>query len=691
MVLPEATGEELQPDEITLRDAGIERPGEWLTHGRSYAEQRFSPLARIDTGNVGELGLAWIYETGTTRGLEATPLVHEGVMYATASWSVAFALDARTGRELWRYDPGVPRRVALAVCCDVVNRGLALYRGRVYLGTLDGRLIALDARSGELVWEVQTTDPARPYSITGAPRVVRGKVIIGNSGAERGVRGYVSAYDAQSGELVWRFYTVPGDPAEPFESAAIERAAATWKGGRWWEIGGGGTVWDSLAYDPELDLLYVGTGNGSPWIRSLRSPGGGDNLYLSSILALRPDTGELVWHYQTTPGDSWDYTATQHMILAEIELGGRSRRVLMQAPKNGFFYVLDRETGELLSAEPYVTVTWAEGVDLATGRPVVAEEAWYGEEPVSLRPSPNGGHNWHPMSFHRDTGLVLIPAMEMGFNFAVDADFRYRPGAPNIGIDAAAGSSSIAGGAHAGFLLAWDPVAQREVWRVPHRRPWNGGVLSTAGGLVFQGTGHATLEAFRVEDGTRLFQAPTGTGVVAPPISYEVGGEQYVSVLAGWGGGFALASADPPAETLASRNRGRLLTFKLGGKLELDLPPVRPPAPLEAIPIVEDEALVAAGGATFTRWCVTCHGAAAIGGGTVPDLRRLAPPRYAELEEIVVGGALVEAGMPSFGDWLDAQDVEAIRAYLLARRAALREEERVGGATQSIEARGEGS
>ncbi|MEN8183986.1 MAG: PQQ-binding-like beta-propeller repeat protein, partial [Myxococcota bacterium] len=314
-------------DDARLRDADAD-PDSWLTHGRNYAEQRYSPLRQIHTGNVGELGLAWFFDTDTTRGVEATPLVSDGVLYTTGSWSVVFAVDARSGELLWKYDPQVPRAWGGKVCCDVVNRGVALYRDRVYLGTLDGRLIALDASSGEVVWEGVTVDQTRPYSITGAPRVVKGRVIIGNGGAEFGVRGYVSAYDTGSGELVWRFYTVPGDPSQPFESPALERAAATWKGGEWWKVGGGGTVWDSMAYDPELDLLYVGTGNGSPWSRYLRSPGGGDNLYLCSVLALRPDTGELVWHYQTTPGDTWDYTSTQHMILADLEIEGRPRKVL---------------------------------------------------------------------------------------------------------------------------------------------------------------------------------------------------------------------------------------------------------------------------------------------------------------------------------------------------------------------------
>ncbi|TFG93748.1 MAG: PQQ-dependent dehydrogenase, methanol/ethanol family, partial [Myxococcales bacterium] len=361
-----------EPQEVTdalLADADAE-VDDWLSYGRTYAESRFSPLDQIHEGNVAKLGLAWTYAIGSTRGVEATPIVHDGVMYATGSWSVVFALDARTGRELWRFDPEVPGAVGAHACCDVVNRGVALYAGRVYVGALDGRLIALDAQTGTRVWEVQTTDPKLPYTITGAPRVVKGKVIIGNGGADIGVRGYVSAYDALSGALAWRFYTVPGDPSLPMESAALERALPTWEGGEWWKIGAGGTVWDSLAYDPELDLLYVGTGNGGPWPQRLRSRG--DNLYLSSILALRPDTGELVWHYQTTPGDMWDYTAVQHMLLAELPIGGRVRRVLMQAPKNGFFYVLDRETGELLSAQNYVPVTWAEGVDLTTGRPIEA-------------------------------------------------------------------------------------------------------------------------------------------------------------------------------------------------------------------------------------------------------------------------------------------------------------------------------
>jgi quinohemoprotein ethanol dehydrogenase len=399
-------------NDARIRNANAE-PGNWMSHGRTYDEQRFSPLDQIDEASVGELGLAWYWDTGTRRGLESTPIVVDGVMFNSGSWSVVWAHDARTGELLWEYDPQVPREWGKYACCDVVNRGVAAWEGKIFVGTIDGRLVALDATTGKPVWEVQTTDKERPYTITGAPRVVKGKVIIGNGGAELGVRGYFSAYDAATGEMAWRFYTVPGNPAEPFESAHLEKAAATWRGGKWWEVGGGGTAWDSMAYDPELNLLYVGVGNGAPWNRYIRSPGGGDNLYLSSIVAVNPDNGELVWHYQTTPGDTWDYTATQHMILADLEIEGTQRKVIMQAPKNGFFYVLDRTNGEFISAEAYVPVNWATHIDPESGRPVENPEAHYANEPKLIRPAPYGGHNWHPMAYNPNAGLVYIPALDI--------------------------------------------------------------------------------------------------------------------------------------------------------------------------------------------------------------------------------------------------------------------------------------
>jgi len=644
--------------------------GNWLSHGRTYSEQRFSPLDEIHDRNVSELGLAWFFDLGTKRGIEATPIVVDGILYTTGTWSTVFALDAATGEQLWKYDPAVPREKARHACCDVVNRGVAVHQGKVIFGTLDGRLIALEAETGVPMWETLTVDPARPYTITGAPRIVKGKVIIGNGGAEYGVRGYVSAYDADTGEQVWRFYTVPGDPSLPFESPALEVAAATWKGAEWWKVGGGGTVWDSLAYDPELDLLYVGTGNGSPWNRQIRSPGGGDNLYVSSILALRPDDGELVWHYQVTPGESWDYTATQHMILAELELDGRTRKVLMQAPKNGFFYVLDRETGELLSAEPFVEVTWAERIDLETGRPVEAASSRYMDgDVVTMQPSPHGAHNWHPMSFNPGTGLVYIPAQEIPYYYKHDPDFEYVPGAWNIGIDWTV-ADRFPREVVSGHLLAWDPVAQREVWRAQYTGPWNGGTLTTAGNLVFQGTAHGTFAVYRATDGEPLFEASAGTGVVAAPVTYQVDGEQYVTVNAGWGGAFALAAGDAAAAAGVTENRGRVLTFKLGGTAQLPEQKFQE-AELAAIPEELDAAQVALGQGLFARWCSVCHGAGAESGGVLPDLRKSRPEVYEDFGLVVLRGVYQSRGMPSFDRYLDGDDVEAIRQYLLKRRSDL--------------------
>ena len=424
-----ALGAAVDHERIVAADAATD---DWLTHGRNYAETRESPLRQITVDNVRRLGLAWYFDTGTKRGLEATPLVVDGVIFTTGSWSRVYALDAGSGRLLWEHDPQVPRAWGVNACCDVVNRGVAAWGDKVFVGTIDGRLVALDRASGKVVWETLTIDPARPYTITGAPRVVKGNVIIGNGGSEYGVRGYVSAYDAGTGELNWRFYTVPGNPDEPFENAVMAMAARTWSGDLWWEVGGGGTVWDAMAYDPELDLLYIGVGNGAPWNRHVRSPGGGDNLFLSSVIALRPETGEYVWHYQTTPGDSWDYTATQHMILADLVVGGVMRQVLMQAPKNGFFYVLDRATGELLSADKYIDATWASHVDVESGRPVETANADHSRESRTTRPAPFGGHSWHPMAFNSATGLVYIPAMDNQAEYSTATDFRYLPGGTGI-------------------------------------------------------------------------------------------------------------------------------------------------------------------------------------------------------------------------------------------------------------------
>ncbi|MCI0437441.1 MAG: PQQ-dependent dehydrogenase, methanol/ethanol family [Gemmatimonadetes bacterium] len=522
-----------------------DRRDEWLTHGRDAAETRFSSLEEIDTSNVALLEVAWSYDVPKSGArLETTPLVAEGVMYATGPQSVVFALDARTGEEKWRWDPEIPDEAGGGprACCGNVNRGVALHGDRVFAGLLDGRLVALDRRTGAVVWSVQTTPPASDYTITGAPRVVDGRVMIGNGGAEYGVRGYVTAYDAETGAEVWRTYTVPGNPALGFEDDAMRRAAETWTG-EWWIAGGGGTVWDAMAWDEEARLLYVGTGNGSPWNRDHRSPGGGDNLYLSSILALNPDDGEIVWHYQTAPGDDWDYTATQPLMLLDLDIAGRRRNVIVQAPKNGFFYVIDRLTGEFISASAFADdLTWASGIDPVTGRPIETPSARYGWLPdgAYLSPGPTGAHNWFPMAWSPATRLVYLPAQNNTYLYRKSETFTYRPGVWNTGTDRS-GPSPLQRPALKGpqtLLLAWDPASNREVWRAPGKGP-NGGTLATAGNLVFWGSGSA-LVALDARTGRQLWSANVGGGA-GSPISWALDGRQHITIAGGLG-----SSGDPP-------------------------------------------------------------------------------------------------------------------------------------------------
>jgi quinohemoprotein ethanol dehydrogenase len=646
-------------DDETLL-AAESHPGDWIGHGRNYAETRFSPLKEIDDSNVGDLKLLWRFPTGLVRGHEATPIVVDGTLYFTGSWSVLFAVDAETGNLLWKYDPLVPKETAQKGCCDVVNRGVAVYKGNLYLGTYDGRLVAVDAKTGKPVWEKVTVDQSKPYTITGAPRIVKGKVIIGNGGAELGVRGYVSAYDAKTGELAWRTFTVPGNPADGFESKALEKAAETWKGGEWWKIGGGGTAWDSMAFDPELDLLYVGTGNGSPWSRHIRSPGGGDNLYLSSILALNPDNGELVWHYQTTPGDTWDFTATQHMILADLTIDGEQRPVIMQAPKNGFFYVVDRRDGKLISAEKFGTVTWAERVDLETGRPIEVPGQDYKDGLAVVLPTPFGAHNWQPMSFSPQTGYVYIPAQEVIGLFRQADDFVYDPKGWNTGTDFNV-YSLLSRDIVSGHLLAWDPVAQKEAWRHPYAMAWNGGTLATAGNLVFQGTADGRFVAYAADTGKQLWEDQARTGIIAAPVTYEAGGRQFVSVVAGWGGTFALAGGDA-AKIGGSEPWGEMLTFAL---------------PTEGLPpndAIEDAITKAGrlndGERLYHSKCAVCHGANGVSGSpAIPDLRNTKVP-YQAFDMIVREGLLEKVGMPSFSGRLTADDTRLIRDYLDSRKTA---------------------
>lgn len=646
---------------------------DWPTVGLDYAETRFSKLHLINSDNVRGLGLVWSYSLDSARGVEATPLVVDGIMYQTASWSVVHAIDARTGRKIWTFDPGVNREQGYKGCCDVVNRGVALYKGKVFVAAYDGRLIALDAATGQKIWEKDTLiDHDHSYTITGAPRVFNGKVLIGQGGAEYGARGYVTAYDAETGNQVWRWFTVPGDPSKPFEDASMEAAAKTWDpAGKWWLNGGGGTPWDTITFDPELNMVYIGTGNGAPWNRNIRSPSGGDNLYLASIVALNADTGKYVWHYQETPGDNWDYTSTQPMILADINIDGAPRKVILHAPKNGFFFVIDRTNGKFISAKNFVDVNWATGYD-ASGRPTEVPAA-RGDEPYDAVPGPYGAHNWHPMSFNPQTGLVYLPAQNVPLNLTPEKSFTQNAATP--------GKFGGTTGWNVGFvlngeppkapafgrLLAWDPVKQKEAWRAEYVSPWNGGTLTTAGNLVFQGTADGRFIAYNATTGEKLWEAPTGTGVVAAPATYTVDGVQYVSVAVGWGGVFGLA-----ARATETQSPGTVYTFALGGKAE---PPAfvkyQTEGLLEGVPY--DAKDVPEGTALYVAACATCHGVPGVDkGGNIRNLGYVPKEEIANLKGIVFNGPFRDRGMPDFTGKLKDEDVVKIQAFIQGTADAIR-------------------
>ncbi len=623
-------------DDVALRNAG-KTGEEWLTYGLNYNENRYSPLAQINAGNIGRLGLAWSYEVGPGGGSqEATPLVWNGTLFGITNWSVVFAVDARTGKERWRWDPEVNQPgVRPKVCCGIVNRGLAFYDGLVIAPILDGRLEALDAETGKVVWEARVAYPQENYTLTMAPRIAKGKVVVGASGAEYPVRGFFAAYDAKTGQFAWRFYTVPGDPSKGFESEAMRKAAQTWQG-EWWKMGGGGTVWDGMTYDPEADLLYVGTGNGGPWPDDVRKQNGKDNLYVCSIVAVKPDTGELKWYYQMVPNDSWDFDSVQQMILADLTIRGRQRKVIMQANKNGFYYVLDRLTGEFISGQPFAMVTWAKGLDEKSGRPIVNEDARYNDSvKVTLAPGPGGAHNWSPMSYNPSTGLVYIPtSTSSSFAFQSQPNFTYRQGQQNMGIvfgfgppgaqQSAAPSTPVTtrpappaigptanDGPRGGALIAWDPVAQKERWRAPGGGSIGGGTVTTAGNLVLQVIPDGRLVAYSADKGEKLFEVQTGLrGGMGPPITYQIDGKQYVSLMGGTGpvvnpfaaagGGGNRGGATPPARAgapapgtageAAANAAGpfgpstnavlpKLLTFVLDGNAPMPVAPAPAAAP----------------------------------------------------------------------------------------------------------------
>ncbi|MET0291246.1 MAG: PQQ-dependent dehydrogenase, methanol/ethanol family [Steroidobacteraceae bacterium] len=652
-------------------------PGSWMSHGRTYSEQRFSPLTSITRDNVNRLGVAWFADLDTNRGQEATPIVVDGVLYLSTAWSKVKAYDAKTGKALWAFDPQVPGQFGVNACCDVVNRGVAVWQGKVFVGTIDGRLIALDSATGNKLWDVITVDQTKPYTITGAPRVVKGKVLIGNGGAELGVRGYISAYDPADGKMLWRFYTVPGNPADgpdgqPSDAAFEKVAGKTWFG-QWWKMGGGGTVWDSMSYDPELDTLYFGVGNGSPWNRKLRSDGKGDNLFLSSIVAVKPDTGEYVWHYQSTNGESWDHTATQQIVIAELTIDGAKRKVLMQAPKNGFFYVIDAATGKLISAKNFTDVAWATHIDLATGRPVETKEARYEVtgKPFISKQNPNGAHTWHSMSFSPQTGLVYFPIHGQPFMFEQPKNFNVRPLTQNPGADFAGNAKLDAKKVldeTYGRLIAWDPVTQKEVWRVERAGQANGGALATAGGVVFQGTGSGQFTALDATDGKALWSTEAQTGIIAAPMSYAIDGEQYVAIMAGTGSSWAMIGGDNNMKGFKRQNVSRLLVYKLGGTVQLPPAPAVVEQPINPPAATAPANVVGRGADLYDAYCSSCHGPGVIQVGILPDLRRTPYLTTDEtFDSVVLGGARQAHGMANFSSVLKADDVHAIRAFVILR------------------------
>jgi quinohemoprotein ethanol dehydrogenase len=652
-----------------------EDPGQWMSHGRTWSEQRFSPLTEINDTNVARLGLAWYSDLNTYRGVVATPLEIDGVLYNVSAWDVTSAYDAATGKVIWKYDPKIPLEWARLACCGPVSRGLAAWKGKIFIAALDGRLIALDASTGKPVWSTQTLDPGQPLSVTGAPRIADGQVVIGNGGGDFGARGYMSAYDAETGRPTWKFYIVPGDPAKGPDGVASDSvmpmAARTWTG-EWWKVGGGGNDWDTIVYDPTLDLVYFGTGNGSPHPQAFRSPGGGDNLFLCSIVAVNARTGRYVWHYQEIPGEEWDYDCTSPLMTADLKIGGRLRHAILHAPKDGFFYVLDRATGKLISAKAYVPNSWASRIDMRTGRPVINPDAFVAVKPHLQTPSAGGGHNWNPMAFSPLTGLAYIPAMEqwMVVSELPPGEFQFKLGRSTLGAGVANYPELRKQLNHEaeirdkGYLLAWDPVHQKEAFRIPYPHPGNGGTLATAGNLLVEGTIDKTLAIYRADNGRKLWEMPVQSVPVSGPITYSVQGKQYIAVNAGWNSAIVhgLTQGDEPFSVAPAR----LLVFALDAR-GVTLPPAPPtaavsPPPPDPQPGNE----VREGAVLYSTHCAICHGQDAIGSGP-KDLRHLDAQAHASFNDIVLEGKLKQSGMEPFRGVLTKEQVGAIHAYVIER------------------------
>ena len=655
---PISNGSPLITDEDISNDKNT---SDWLAYGRTHSEQRFSPIDQINLETIKNLGVSWYLDLPFDVGLVATPLVAEGVLYFPGSMNIVRAVDAKTGTLLWSYDPEVGKEIAGRNQVGYShNRGLSIYGDKLFLSTWDGRLIALNRKTGEKVWSTRTFDINEPRWVTSHPKAFKGKVLLGNGGSETGrTRGYVSAYDTETGDLAWRFYIVPGNPANGFESPAMEMAAKTWSG-EWWKHGGGGHSWHGFTYDDELDVLYIGTGNGSPWSHRIRSSGEGDNLFLCSIVALDPDTGEYLWHYQTTPGESWDYNSSMDIVLADLEIKGETVKALMHAPKNGFFYVINRVTGKLISAEKFADVNWASHVDIKTGRPVELEGARYDKSSAFIMPGPTGAHTWHAMSYSPITKLVYLPTTHSSigmddteipddyankaFDWGFGVNFTFTP--PIRDYD--------------GSLQAWDPVAQKAEWEIPQKTAHAAGTLVTSGGIVFQGAPDGVFYAYDASTGDTVWEYDAGLGISAPAISYKIDGKQYISLLVGFGGGWANGNSNNSSLGWSyGIHKRRLITFSLGGDQKIpDQPPPFYPKPLVEKDFVVKKELADMGAAVYQRkGCWQCHGYEAP--GAVSPYLPASPLTFSTMREgfaaVIRDGERAARGMPAFPDLSDEQ------------------------------------
>lgn len=703
-----STSQENKPgwiDEARLANTPLANDN-WLTVGGNGDKNHFSSLTDINTDNVSRLGFAWEFQTNTNRGLEATPIVVDGVMYTSGVAGRVYALDAATGKPLWTFEPTIDMQVNRYACCDMVNRGVAVWKGRVYVVTLDGWLYALDAANGKVAWKVDTiTDRKHGYTSTGAPQIAGDVVVIGNAGAEYDARGYVTAYKVDKGTQAWRFFTVPGDP-RGVDQPELAAAAKTWSASSRYDIGVGGTVWDGMVFDPKLNLLYIGVGNAGPWPAAVRSPGGGDNLYVGSIVAIDPRTGRMKWYYQQTPGDQWDFTSTQPMILADWKVDGKLVPVILQAPKNGFFYVINRQTGRLISAKPFARMNWASGIDTTSGRPIVDKAAAdYSDGPKIVYPSSSGAHSWQPMAYDPRTGLVYIPTSDVG-NLLFINDGKSPPrkvrrlnnGAtlvmtsdlketlPSLSSDIQAEVRALPAfrdldrQSATGFLQAFDPNTGRTVWKVPTAR-WDdrNGVLATAGNIIVQGSDAGNLRVLDSKSGKLIKSIETGTSIMAAPMTYRVKGVQYIAVMAG-AGGDSWGYPRPGSAQEKYGNAGRILVFRLDGGA------VPVPAHLTAIgavpappPQFGNAKTIEVGRMLFSANCTICH--SNMPRGNLPDLTRMQPGTHEAFDKILLEGLLKDGGMPAWGDVFSKSQAHSIHAYLISVQAKAYAAERVASPT----------